>query len=110
MAFGNIRSDYLPYCVKRVKAGRYVILNREYKPVGQRTSDIVKYEDHMARIKGLTAKRAGRISVHGDEDRSVIYLYNDDCIPERSEANMAAYLARLGLLARLKVEDPDCGA
>lgn len=105
MSFGLIRSDFMPYCIKQVKKGLFVILNREYKPLGHRTHDWVKYEDHMVRIKGLTPKRAERISVHGDSDLSAIYLYNDDCIPERTPQHMAAYLERLGHLAKLKVED-----
>lgn len=105
MAFGNVRSDFLPYCIKQIKKGHYAILNREYKPLGQRTHDWAKYEDHMVRIKGLTSKRAAKISVHGNGDLTEIYLYHDGCIPDRNPNHMAAYLERLGHFAKLKVED-----
>ena len=107
MAFGIFRSDYLPYCIKQIKQGQFVILNREYKPLGQRTHDWVNYEEHMVRIKGLTPRLAAKLSVHGDPDLSVIYLYNDSCQPDRDPAHAALYFKRLGLLLKLKIFDKD---
>ena len=105
MPLKDIRSVFLPYCVKRQEDGRYAVLNREYKPVGFWTRTHVTYEDHpvLVQIKGLTAARAARISYKGDTNIEVIYLYNDGCVPTESAANMTAYLARLAVLAKLEI-------
>ena len=34
MPLGDFRSVFMPYCLRKQKDGRYVVLNREYKPVG----------------------------------------------------------------------------
>jgi hypothetical protein len=105
MPLKDIRSVFLPYCVKRQEDGRYAVLNREYKPVGFWTHAHVTYEDHpvLVTIKGLTAARAARISYKGDTSVEAIYLYADGCVPTESDANMTAYLARLAVLAKLGV-------
>lgn len=109
MPLNDIRAAFLPYCIKRQDDGRYAILNREYKPVGFWTRAYVTYEDYptLVRIKGLTLARAVKISYDGDTSVDSIFLYNDGCIPTHSAANMTAYLARLAVLAELRIEgDP----
>jgi hypothetical protein len=34
MALDDFRAVFLPYCLEKRNGGRYVVLNREYKPVG----------------------------------------------------------------------------
>jgi hypothetical protein len=106
MPLKDVRSVFMPYCIKRESDGRYAILNREYKPVGFWTKQHVAYEDHpvLVKIKGLTAARAAKISYKGDSSLECIYLYNDGRIPTESTANMNAYLARLAVLAKLELD------
>ena len=87
--------------------GRYVVLNREYKPIGFRTREHVDYQAYpiAVRFKGLTKATARKLSYKGSEDLERIALYNDGCIPTKSAANMEAYLARLALLAELEIEE-----
>jgi hypothetical protein len=96
---------HLPYCIEKQEDGTYVVLNREYKPLGFKTRDYIDYSSYpiCVRIKGMTARAAAKISYEGSPDVTTIYLYNDACIPTHSKANMDAYLKRLGHLARLKV-------
>ncbi|CAM2161500.1 conserved hypothetical protein [Paraburkholderia sacchari] len=106
MPLSDVRSVFMPYCVKREADGRYAVLNREYKPVGFWTKAHVTYADHpvLVKIKGLTAARAARISYKGDPNIETIYLYDDGCVPTENATNMNAYLARLAELAKLEID------
>jgi hypothetical protein len=103
MPLHDIRSAYLPYCIRRVRRGEYVILNREYKPLGQTTMDFARYEPHAVKIKGIGPATARRLSARGDPDVKSIYLYNDGCIPTSSVLGGRAYYKRLDILARLQI-------
>ena len=105
MPLNDFRSVHLPYCLKRLPDGRYVVLNREYKPLGFKTSAQVHYEEYpiAVKFKGLTQKVAAKLSYKGSEDLDSIFLYNDGCIPTRSAQNMQDYLHRLEILAKLKL-------
>lgn len=100
----NFRTAFMPYCLKRRPDGNYVVLNRNYKPVGMVTTDWVKYENHPA-IKGrhITAALAAKLSYKESPDLDHIYLYNDGCIPTKSAKAMDSYLLRLRLLAKLRL-------
>lgn len=98
-----VRRVFLPYCVHRVEKGHFVILNRNYKPIGQINNDWVEYRDHMVRVKYLGPPTAKRISCHGSPDLDRIYLYNDGCIPTSSPANAEAYNRRLNALMALRI-------
>jgi hypothetical protein len=100
----NPRAIFLPYCIERLKDGRYVVLNRNYKPLGFTTDDFVTYEDYPIGVtfKGLTPKKAVLLSYRGSADLDKIYLYDDGCIPNGGAANMKVYLARLEVLAKLQ--------
>ncbi len=105
MTTSSFRAVFLPYCLQRQADGRYAVLNRQYEPVGFFTSDHVAYEAYpiLVKIKGLTARKAAAISPKGSSDLEAIYLYNDGCIPTKSQKNMQAYLARIERLAKLTV-------
>ena len=105
MPLGDFRSVHLPYCIQRQDDGSYVVLNREYKPLGFKTNGYVQYCDYPVCVKlpGLRASTAAKISYKGDGDLSAIYLYDDGCVPTDKPAYMSAYLKRLGHLAKLKV-------
>lgn len=104
MPLNDFRSVHLPYCLMRQDDGSYVVLNREYKPIGFKTENWVDYEKYpiAVKIKGLTARTAAKISYKGSTDLDAIYLYNDGCIPTRSAKNMREYLNRLDILAKLR--------
>lgn len=107
MPLKDFRSIHLPYCLKRQSDSKYIVLNREYKPLGFVAQEIVHYENYpiAVKIKGLTPLKASKISFNRSENLDDIYLYNDGCIPNSSAENMKAYFERLAVLAELKFEE-----
>ncbi len=103
MPLNDIRSAYLPYCIRRIRRGEYVILNREYKPLGQTTMNFVSYEPHAVKIRGIGPATARRLSATGDSDVRSIQLYHDGCIPTSTVLGAQAYYKRLDILARLQI-------
>ncbi len=94
----------LPYCLERLSDGRYLTLNRNYKPVGWQGNEWADYEASAGAFKlktPLTAADAVDISYCGDDNLSRIYLYNDGTEPFSSAENWAAYSARLERLMNL---------
>lgn len=102
----DFRAVYFPYCIERMADGTWVVLNRQYKPVGFNTSDFIRYESFpvSAKLKGIGPGILKKLSYDGDGTGQKIYLYNDGCVPTHSKANMDAYLKRLEILAKLSVE------
>ena len=100
----NVRSRFMPYCIDRLENGEYVILNREYQPLGFDRSGSSNYSDYpiSVTLKGLTPNVAEELSYNESKDLSKIYLYNDDCVPNSSTKHMNNYLKKLEILARLK--------
>jgi len=106
MALNDFRSVFLPYCLDKQSDGRYVVLNREYKPIGFKTTENIEYEDYpiCVELKGITSTTAAKLSYKGDPNTDRIYLYNDGCVPTKSAEHMKSYLKRLEILAKLKVD------
>ena len=50
----------MPYCVQKEAEGKYVVLNRNYKPLGFNTEKGVSYEKYpiIHKLKGLTPEIA----------------------------------------------------
>ena len=106
MALNDYRAVYMPYCLRKRKGDRYVVLNREYKPLGFKTSDWINYDDYpvCVNIKGINPASAKKLSCSGSEDTDDIFLYSDGCNPVNDEGYMTAYLEKLKLLAKMQVE------
>jgi hypothetical protein len=112
----SIRQDHdatwydWPYCIDRQPDGAWLALNRDYKPLGERSGDRVVYETHPARqrLKGLTTRVARRLSIDPVTDAipDRIYFYDDARSPRRSAAHRAAYLEKLAMLLDLGVRLP----
>jgi hypothetical protein len=95
-----------PYCLQRQKDGSYVLLNREYKPIGFFTHDCLDYGAYPIGIRftGLKDETIRKISIDPDPQEGTIYLYDDGTVPIRNNRNMKEYLDRLSVLMRLKVQ------
>lgn len=101
----DFRRIYLPYCLKKQPDGRWIVLNRNYKPLGQHTRQWVDYADpHLVNFKGLGPATLAKLSAPGSElTEDTVYLYNDGCMPIDGAAHWDAYQARLRLLAGLQI-------
>ena len=56
MSLKNFREIFMPYCLVKQGDGSWVVLNRDYKPVGFRTRAHVDYGDYpiSVHLKKLT--------------------------------------------------------
>ncbi|MBS1170586.1 MAG: hypothetical protein H6R01_1504 [Burkholderiaceae bacterium] len=101
----DFRRVFLPYCLQRLSDGRYIVLNRLYKPLGIQSSEWIEYDSHptATHIDGLTAAKIKRLSHRGSDDAGTIHLYGDGSIPTDSKAHWDSYSQRLKLLAELGV-------
>lgn len=102
----NLRQTHFPYCLQKTATGKYILLNRQYKPIGSRSDAFVTYEGHPdeMRIK-VSSAVAIKLSWNDSEAVDCIYLYNDGCNPSESAAHMNAYLKRLSDLAGIQHQD-----
>lgn len=104
MKIKNVRAVYFPYCIEKQKDGSWVVLNRDYNPVGFNTSERITYEDYPVsmKIKGLGPGTLRKLSWNDEEPGDKVYLYNDSCTPTRSEKAMFSYFEKLKILLKLK--------
>jgi len=99
----ELRETHFTYCIQRLEGGRYILLNRNYKPIGNQSTDWVTYNTDPSAIKmTITPAAAAKLSWEQSPSVERIYLYNDGCIPTESAAHMTAYLKRLAVLAKIK--------
>lgn len=97
----NFRWYFLPYCLIRQADGSWMVVNRDYKPLGYTGTAFVDYGAHAVAIPKLTEAVAQRIDVADRRDTDRIYLYNDGCVPTSSDSAWTAYAERLHVLSKL---------
>lgn len=101
---GEMRYTHFPYCLRELEDGRFILLNRRYKPLGISSGDHVVYEDSPTamHIKGLDEKTTNQIDARPGYKDGHIYLYRDGTIPTSSTEAMDEYLVRLTKVMKLK--------
>jgi hypothetical protein len=99
----DFRGLYLPYCLVKQDDGRYIILNRIYKPLGVFSQERVDYGSYPIRFK-IHKKLIIKLSIDGKSDTDSIYLYNDGTNPVRGKKYMGNYLAKVAILAKFSVK------
>lgn len=106
MLLHNFFTTHMPYCLDLQQDGRYVVLNREYKPIGFHTEDFIKYSDFPVSVnfKKLSPGVVAQLSVDGNSDPSRIHLYCDSYQTLTTPLLMNAYLKRLRLLMSWEVK------
>lgn len=70
MALKDFRAVFFPYCLDKQPDGQYVVLNREYKPIGFKTREHIKYQDYpvYVELKGIDSATAAKLSYTGDSN------------------------------------------
>jgi hypothetical protein len=102
----QFRKTSLPYCLQKQKDGSYLVLNRNYKPIGfPDPMTHIDYEAYPIKHHFLKLGEKTIQKLHHGEPREdgAIYLYNDGTVPTSSDENMEAYLKKLAILMRLEV-------
>lgn len=96
----------LPFALHKQPDGRYVVLNRNYKPIGFTETGRVEYADFpvLYKFADLTADVARQLSYDGSPALDEIYLYSDGTEPTTPEQT-SAYLRRLIVLTQLRIAD-----
>lgn len=94
---------HFPYCIQHLDSDRYIILNRDYKPLG--TETFVDYASHSSVIKiNMTKRRAEKLSYNHSDNTECIYLFENTRGTLLSGKNFSEYLARLAELAKIKTK------
>lgn len=107
MTSSEVRQVFLPYCLQRLSDGRYILLNRRYKPLGTHAGEWVDYDKHPSAFRfkrSLSGRQAALLSWEGSEDTEVVFFYDDGCIPTHGAAKWTAYSKRLERLAGYDIE------
>ncbi len=104
MAIENVRAVYFPYCLQKQEDGSWVLLNRNYKPIGFNTAGFIKYEEYPVsmKIKGLGPETLKKLSCKGENPSEIVYLYDDGCNPSSSDLAMSKYLEKIAILLKLQ--------
>jgi hypothetical protein len=104
MGQSDFRSVYLPYCLKKVADNEYIVLNRNYKPLGYNIEEFLDYGKFPTiTFKKLTEATLKKLSWNESSSDEEIFLYADSCIPTYSKGNMDLYSRKLELLDKLKI-------
>lgn len=96
-AYWEMRS-WLPYSNQSIGGGRHILVNRDYKPVGQVGKEWANYEEFPHLHVDVTDDQSKSFTAQGSSDG---YLFNDGCSPWDSRADAVAYLERLKILLRV---------
>src|SRR5690606_41622482 len=85
----ELRHTHFPYCLDRQEDGSYVLLNRNYKPIGFMTESWVNYEEHPVgvMVKGMTAELAAELDIRSRDKLDSIHLYSDGSPRNGSQAD-----------------------
>ncbi|MGZ5118893.1 MAG: hypothetical protein ACXWCY_26880 [Burkholderiales bacterium] len=90
----QMRRD-LPYVIHKTSVEHtYILVNRDYKPIGSTASDFVRYEDYPNCQLNLTREQIERVVSPGYTSG----LFGDGDPPWASKSDARAYLARLQTL------------
>ena len=102
----SLKTVHFPYALRKLPDGKWILLNRHYRPVGINLPEPVALDAYPVSIAlpQLDESTLRALSHDGDIEHDTIYLYNDGSVPTMSQADMDAYLARLSILLRLHLQ------
>jgi hypothetical protein len=100
---------FWPYCLQRRDDGKYVLLNRFYKPVGYIEEDgSAEYETWPIAFElEISPEQVAAMSHNGEANTMRIYFYAGSCAPWVSAKYRKAYFRRLAMFFLL-VGAPEC--
>jgi hypothetical protein len=110
MPLGRVAQTHFPYCIQKTKDGKWLVLNRLYKPLGTTSNEWVDYDNHPDRLainsRSIAALR--KLAVYDipdvPNDPGLFFFYSDSTMPTESEGDWAKYAKIMRLLAGAKVK------
>lgn len=99
----GFRETLFPYCLQRQEDGRWLVLNRNYQPIGHLNNDRTEVRTKFC-LKGLGPTTRQKLCVHGSGGDKIC-LYNDGCHPMASRDNWVKYQKKLAILARFETRE-----
>lgn len=102
----SYRRIFMPYCIIRLESGKWVIVNRHYKPLGSLDQrKWYDYEEYAVHIKWDKRHRRKLADLGGTSEspEDFVALYYDATNPERSEKLMKRYAEKLEILGKLLI-------
>jgi len=107
MILTDAKNVFLPYALQiqnestKNKNAVYTVVNREYQQLGKPSHNIpaIKITDKIINQICVNPKEALEVYNY-----TTIYFYDDATNPLTNEGNMQAYLKRLSIFAKLKLE------
>jgi hypothetical protein len=113
----NLYRVLMPYCLKRLEDKpcevdncpgkshshqRWVVLNREYKPLGFGSGAEMSYEPFAIEFKRpLRDTTIAKLSFNGEAPGEFTFFYDDGCAPWRGAQFARDYFERLDVLMKL---------
>ena len=93
---------HFPYCIQHLGGDKYIILNRNYKPLGQTSFEYVDYNKAPSVVcLKITEKQAKKLSYDGLIKSDCIYFYDNSDTVLRNPQAFNDYVARLKLLTTM---------
>lgn len=95
---------HFPYCIKHLGNNKYIVLNRDYKPLGI-TDWVEDYATHpsVATLK-ITRKQAAQMSYNNSDNLESIFLFDKTTDLLENKKLFSEYLNRLEILAHIKTK------
>ncbi len=117
MIRSNIRNSSFIYCIEYRGEGRWILLNRAYKPLGVTSREWYDYDDpqynfYSDEITKIVIDKLINVKTNGEKEevhyfddgiRFSFYLYDDGTSPAVSKENMDVYLKKLGIILNLNM-------
>lgn len=110
MPIGHFAHTHFPYLIQQTSDGKWLALNRKYKPLGTTSDEWVDYDTHPGRIaidhRSLAAIRRVAVNEQGDAGGrdQAIFFYNDGFSLTDSDSDWTRYAKILKVLARASVK------
>lgn len=110
MPLGRVAHTHFPYCIQKTKDGKWLILNRNYKPLGSTGKEWVDYDNHPDRmpINSRAIAELRKLAVYDipdkPDDPGVFFFYKDGSMPTASDSDWQRYSKILQLLAGAKLK------
>jgi hypothetical protein len=90
---------YLPYCLRKLKSGNWIFLNRKYKPIGIDCADRIDYEksDTIFKFRRDPVIRLQKYSVNiiNSDEGETYFFFDDSCLPYSNKPSTIKYFDRM---------------